>query len=310
MRRDSETGDVSMRSAELAQLVGVLTDMQPAFLEASFDQQRMIWDAVGGQPFPDGYEIRSIELGGVPAELVTAPGADARRLVVHFHGGGYAIGSSVSHRQLAGRISAASGAPVAVPDYRLAPEHPFPAAFDDACSVYTSVADQAPSIALSGDSAGGGLAIAAAVDAVRKGLAAPAALVTWSPWADLAVDVDEEAGVDDPVIDRKWLAACRDAYLGAAPVDDPSASPIHADLAGLPGLLVLVGTSELLLGDSRRIAALARDAGVEVELIEVEGAVHLWMMLAPGAPESLDTVGRVGSYIERRLASARAPVVA
>ncbi|MDE3085353.1 MAG: alpha/beta hydrolase fold domain-containing protein [Acidobacteriota bacterium] len=302
-----------MPSPEMTAAAEVLAQAIPAVLAAPVADQRATWEALAG-PVPGDVSVTATDVAGLPAEVVRAPGAAEDAVVVHLHGGGYVIGSPRSHRLLAARLSAASGATVVVPEYRLAPEDPFPAAVEDARAVVEAVvAEVGPArVAVSGDSAGGGLAVAvlAAWPAGRSG---PAAALCFSPWADLsATGVLGDGGADpgergEVVLSREWLAACARSYLGAHDAADPLASPVHARLGGLPPLLVQVGTTELLLGDARRLVAAARAAGAEAELVEVAGAVHLWMLLVPEAPESASAYERAGAFLRARLGAAAVP---
>ena len=278
----------------------------PTMLTAPLEAQRAAYDGLALlHPAPDDVVVLEEEAGGVPYERVVAPGADPDAVVLHLHGGGYGIGSPAGYRGLAARLSAASGAAVLVPDYRLAPEHPFPAALEDAARAYRWLTHEAPppgGMALSGDSAGAGLALALLAELRSRGEALPEACVLWSPWADLAVADERAEGVEDPVLTVEWLQARAAAYLAGADPADPRASPVHAELSGLPPMLVLVGTDEILLPDARRVAERARAGGVDVTLVEAEGAVHLWMLLAPEAPESLAALATSGRFLSDRLA--------
>ncbi len=252
-----------------------------------------------------GTEVMPTQAGGVPAEWVGASGADARRAVLYLHGGGYVIGSLNTHRSVASRISAASGARVLLLDYRLAPEHPFPAAVDDAFSAYRWLATQGvlpEHVAIAGDSAGGGLTLALLAKIRDEGLPLPACGVCLSPWVDLEGKgaTCEPGAVDDPMVTLEGLRAMGQSYAGGS-LDAPLASPLHADLTGLPPLLVQVGTREILLDDARRIAALAEAAGVSVTLEEEEGLMHVWQLF-PDVPESDAAVARIGAFVDRHLA--------
>lgn len=297
------------RSAEMEATAAVLAQATPMLLEATVADQRATWDATAG-PLPDGVVVTAVEMGGVPAERVRAPGAAEDAVVVHLHGGGYVIGSPRSHRAMAARLSAACGATVVVPEYRLAPEHAFPAAVHDAVSVLEAAAAEVgpDRVAASGDSAGGGLALAA-VASRGAGAPGPCALVCWSPWVDLspsgvlgpAPGAPPGPDGEEVVISRDWLDRCARSYLGRADGRHPLASPLLADLGRLPPMLVQVGTAELLLPDARRLAQSARAAGAEVDLVEVRGAIHLWMVLVPGAPESALAFERAGAFLRARL---------
>ena len=302
-----------MPSPEMTAAAEVLAQAIPAVLAAPVADQRATWEALAG-PVPGDVSVTATDVAGLPAEVVRAPGAAEDAVVVHLHGGGYVIGSPRSHRLLAARLSAASGATVVVPEYRLAPEDPFPAAVEDARAVVEAVVSEVgpARVAVSGDSAGGGLAVAVLAD-WPAGRSRPAAVLCFSPWADLSgAGVLGDGGADpgvrgEVVLSREWLAACARSYLGTHDADDPLASPVHARLGGLPPLLVQVGTAELLLGDARRLVAAARAAGAEAELVEVAGAVHLWMLLVPEAPESASAYERAGAFLRARLGAAAVP---
>ena len=307
-----------VRSPELDGAVSALAQSTPLLLTLPLDQQRLAYDALSSvYPPPEGTEVDDVDAGGVPAELVRAPGARRDAVVLHLHGGGYGIGSAVGYRGFAGRLSAAVGASVLVPDYRLAPEAPFPAAVVDArrayCWLLSHVGDPAR-VAVSGDSAGGGLAVALltgegnlndGTEASSPGAARvprPAGLVLWSPWADLSVGEGRASSVEDPVLTVGWLQERATAYLNGEDPAHPAASPVRADLAGLPPTLVLVGSEEILLLDARRVAERAEAAGVDAVLWEVKGAVHLWPHFVPQAPESQAAVHRAGRFLADRLA--------
>ncbi len=283
-------------------LASAMAQVQPALLSTSVAEQRATWEsAASGIPLLEGTEVRVVDVGGVGAEEVVAPGARPDRVVVHLHGGGYAIGSSRTHRAFASRLSSAAGCRVVVPDYRLAPEHPFPAAVEDAVGVLDTLIAEAGSpgsVAVSGDSAGGGLAIAAALGGAER----PAAVVCWSPWVDLSSEALATADPpDDPVLTEEWLVARAQEYLGGAPASNPQASPARGPLGGLPPLLAQVGTRELLWPQTVALAEAATRAGASVELEEVPGAVHLWMLWLPDAPESRTSLERAGEFLRSRL---------
>lgn len=292
---------MSAVSAEMAVAAQVLAQAMPALLAGPLADQRTAWDAAA-RPAPDGVEVTPGTLGGVPVETVRHPEASGRGVVVHFHGGGYCIGSPRSHREFAARLSAAAGATVVLPAYRLAPEHPFPAAVDDALAAIEAAvaAFGADRVGVSGDSAGGGLAVAALARRGAGGGAVPGALVLWSPWVDLAVDA-VAAQPGEVVLSGAWLSSCARHYLAGADPGDPAASPVHARLGGLPPTLVLVGSGERLAAESRRLVDRASAAGVEARLDEVPGAVHLWMVFVADAPETRRTMETAGRFLAGHL---------
>ncbi len=256
---------------------------------------------------PDGVSAETVRLPEAPAEWVRAAGARSDAAVLYLHGGGYVIGSMRSHRHLAGAIAVAAGMPVLMLDYRLAPENPFPAAVDDALAAYRWLLDQdyAPErLVAAGDSAGGGLAVAMMVTAREAGLPLPAAGVCLSPWTNLACDGDTYASKaeTDPIINQDGALQWAKAYLGEADPTTPLASPIHADLAGLPPLLIHVGSEEVLLDDAVRLEKRARDAGVETALEVWEDMIHVWHWFAPMLSEGRDAIEKVGEFIKTKTA--------
>lgn len=251
-------------------------------------------------PLAPATEVSSALADGVPVEWVANAAADVQKVVLYLHGGGYVIGSAATHRSLASRLSAACAARVLVVDYRLAPEHPFPAAVDDALTVYRwALAEglQADQIVLAGDSAGGGLVLALLVRIREAGLPMPACGVCLSPWVDLEGTGASAApgAVNDPMVTLAGIQGMAAAYAGGQ-LTAPLASPLHADLSRLPPLLIQVGTREILLDDARRIAAKARAAGVSVTLQEEAGLIHVWQLF-PGVPEADQAVVRIGDFV-------------
>ncbi len=246
---------------------------------------------------------------GVPAEWVTPDDCVPGRAVVYFHGGGYATGTLDSSRSLFTHLARAARARLLAVNYRLAPEHPFPAAVDDAIAAYRFAisSGHAPeAIALCGDSSGGGLALATLVAAREHGDPMPGATVCMSPWTDLTLSgASLEANQDsDPMVRATTLGLMADAYVGARDRRSPTASPLFADLTGLPPLLVQVGSGELLVDDSTRFAKRARAAGVDVTLELWDDVFHVWQAYADLLPEARDAVAQIGTYIDQRLTAA------
>ncbi len=245
-----------------------------------------------------------VTAGGVPAEWVSAPGADANRNVLYLHGGGYTIGSIKTHRCLAGWISRAAKARVLLIDYRLAPENPHPAAVEDSLAAYRFMLDSGVNPArtvVAGDSAGGGLAVATLLAIRDAKLPLPAAAVCLSPWVDMegtGESMKTKADVD-PMVGAN-LADMASAYLGGKDPRTPLASPLYADLKGLPPMLIQVGTAEVLLDDSSRLAERARQAGVEVVYEPWENMIHVWQIFVPMLDESKQAVERIGEYIRSK----------
>jgi len=253
-------------------------------------------------PLPDDVLVSEVNAGGVPAHWLAAPGVDPGRVLLFLHGGGFEFGSLRSDGELAARLGRASGMRVLFPEYRLAPEHPFPAAVDDVLAAWHWLrADQdlnERSIAVAGDSAGGGLAVALLVATRDAGQALPAAAVLMSPTVDLTssgASMTERAD-QDPISTPAMLRQFASDYLAGADPKTPLASPLFAPLAGLPPLLILVGTADLLLSDSERLAAAAAGAGVDVTLEIGEGLPHVYPLML-GTPEAAEATERIGKFL-------------
>ena len=262
---------------------------------ASYERIAEIW------PVPGDVSIVAVEVAGRPAEWVAAPGARDDRAVLYLHGGGYVIGSLATHRDLAARISRASASRVLLLDYRLAPEHRFPAAVEDALAAYRWLLARGHDprrLAVAGDSAGGGLALVTLVGLRDAGDRLPAAAVCLSPWTDLALSggsMQSRAGAD-PAIDRATLQRWAGHYLAGGDPRQPLASPLYADLSGLPALLVLVGTAEILLDDAARVAQRAAAAGVEVVYEPWPDLGHVFAAYA-GTPEAGQAAALIAAFL-------------
>jgi monoterpene epsilon-lactone hydrolase len=279
-------------------------DGQP---ESPISERRAMIDGVAQIfPLPDDVAVGEVEAGGVPARWFEPAGCRPERVLFYLHGGGYETGSSVSHGELAARLARTFGGRALVPDYRLAPEHPFPAAVEDAMAAYhwlLGVPDVEPdAVVLAGDSAGGGLSASLLV-ARRDGRhPLPCAAALLSPWADLTVSGDTIAtNIDtDPFIPPGVLEGMAERYVGDADPKDPLASPLYADLTGLPPLLILVSTIEALRSDGEGLAAAAEAAGVPVTLQVDEGLPHVWPILAR-TPEAAASTELVGAFFRSHL---------
>ncbi len=264
--------------------------------------------APGGRlhPVPDDVMVTEVSAGGVAAHWLTAPGTDAGRVLLFLHGGGYELGSLRSDGELAARLGRASGMRVLFPEYRLAPEHPFPAAIDDVLSAWHWLRNDqelsARSLAVAGDSAGGGLTVAVLVATRDAGEALPAASVLMSPTVDLTSSGPSmtERADQDPISTPAMLRQFASEYLAGADPKTPLASPLFGSLSGLPPLLVQVGTADLLLSDSERLAAAATEAGVDVTLEIGEGLPHVYQLML-GTPEAADATERIGKFLRARV---------
>ena len=258
-------------------------------------------------PVPPEARSLRVDAGGVPAEWVEMPGSVPGRSILYLHGGAYVVGSPDTHRSLVARIAAATNARCLAINYRLAPEHPFPAAVDDAVAAYRWLLAQGqePSrVVVAGDSAGGGLTLATLLALRDTGLPLPGAGVCLSPWTDLegtgASATDPRVG--DPMIDAEGLRGSGRLYLGGADPKHPLAAPLHADYRGLPPLLIQVGTREILLDDSTRVAEKAKAAGVDVTLERGEGLIHVWQFFGTDVPESVAAIARIGEFVAKHAA--------
>jgi acetyl esterase/lipase len=270
-----------MASQQLQTIIHAIRSA-PDLHGAPIEQRRAAMEAATWLlPVPNDVKREPVDADGVPGEWISAPGVDPDRTIYYLHGGGYSMGSVNTHREMVSRISRASGARALAIDYRLAPEHPFPAAVEDSTTAYrwllSTGADPAR-LVIAGDSAGGGLTVATLVALRDAGDPLPAAAVCLSPWVDMegigeSMTTKAEA---DPMVQRDDLIEGAQAYLGGADPRTPLAAPLYADLTGLPPLLIHVGTAETLLDDSTRLAERAKSAGVDVTLEPWEDMIHVW----------------------------------
>jgi acetyl esterase/lipase len=280
--------------------------MAPASIEAQ--REAMERFAGGGQPVPDGCRVEDTSLGGRPAERIVPADADGSAAVLYLHGGAYCLGSPATHRNLAGRLAVASGSPVHVLDYRLGPEHPFPAAVDDAVSAVAALhraGVSAASMAVAGDSAGGGLVMATLLALRRAGADLPAAAVCFSPWADLTQSGRsyEHLADVDPMLSKESLDVLAAAYLAGADPTDALASPLFAaDFRGLPPVLVDVGEHEVLRDDAVRLADRLQGDGVEVTFTVWPEMIHVFQAFpGPLVPEADESIEKAGRFVADRV---------
>jgi acetyl esterase/lipase len=264
---------------------------------------------------PKGWRLRAADsaTGGVPGEWIEptdfkAAGVDpaTRRTVLFLHGGGYFFCSPKTHRAITCTLAAAVPARVFAPAYRLAPEHPLPAALDDALAAYRQLlAEGTPAneIVVSGDSAGGGLALALLLTLRDAGEPLPACAALFSPWTDLAATgaTLQSNAETDVSFDARSLRAAAKLYLGDADETDWRASPLFGDLSGLPPLLIHASTSEILLDDARRVSDKASAAGVTVDFREWQGLPHAWHLFAAFLPEGRVALRQAAEFMRQRL---------
>lgn len=245
----------------------------------------------------------TVRINEIPAEWIERKASRTHRVILYFHGGGYCGGSPATHRAMVSKLCHHAHARALVPDYRLGPEHPFPAAVEDALACYrwllASGLDPA-GIALAGDSAGGGLAIATAMAARDEGLALPAAIVCLSPWADLALSGRSliELADKDPMLNITMLAGMALHYLNGELPTNPYASPLYGDFHGLPSMLIHAGSREVLKDDAIRVANKAETQGVDVSVEIWDGMIHVFQALPVKEAEA--ALARLGSFIRSR----------
>jgi monoterpene epsilon-lactone hydrolase len=267
--------------------------------------QRTRLDQLTGMSLlPRGTAIARQTIAGVPAELVSAAAADSRLTVIHLHGGGYCVGSARMARSWAAHLSAQAGCRVVLPEYRLAPEHPYPAALEDARAVAEALLREAApgSVVVSGDSAGGGLALALTASMRDEGRDLPAGCILLSPWLDLGRDRRSAADLvrRDVLLNPDWLDACARAYADPSTWSDHLVSPLRAAHSGLPPLLIQAATSELLAPDAALLAASASAAGADVTYSRWPGLWHDFV-LQPGLLAAADSALAQSAWFVRKV---------
>lgn len=292
-----------MPSAEHESFVEMMKSI-PRRDDIPLQEQRDNYAAIlARNPLPKDMEIRSVDIEAASADWVERPGLRQDRVMLYLHGGGYVIGSSTAYHEFGARMAGALDCRVLLLDYRLAPEHPFPAAVDDAVAAYRYLLEESARpgrVLVAGDSAGGGLTLATLARLRDEGQALPAAGICFSPWTDLEATGDSHCpgAVDDPLVRVDGLREMARLYAEGR-LRHPLASPLHADFQGFPSLHVEVGTREVLLDDARRVIEKARCSGVETSYFEAEGLIHVWPVLMAGAPESTESLERVRAFLDR-----------
>ena len=273
------------------------------------EQRRLLKELLSAQPLPPDVTVTAAELGGVPTAEISVDGIEPRHVVLYFHGGVYVMGDAFLAAGLASQVGRRTQAKVISVDYRLAPEHPYPAAVDDALAAYEALLDNgvAPSdIAFAGESAGGGLAIATLVNARDRELPLPAAAFVMSPYADLTLagTTMDTRGEVDPLLSRESLQARVPDYTAGQDAALGLISPLFADLSGLPPLIIQAGTHEVLLDDALRLAQRAAAADVEVALDITPGVPHVFQAYQPLLDEAGAALDRAGQLLSAHLAGA------
>lgn len=263
-------------------------------------QRKVIAQAYRSSIPPRGCKFDTITVNGIQA-LRTRHGASTEGVILYLHGGGYIIGSPDTHRGITGHLARASGQTIIAPDYRLAPEHPFPAALDDAEAVYDGLLKEGhdpASIAIAGDSAGGGLTIALAMRLRDKGRPLPASLTVFSPWVDLTHQ-QLYSPECEPVLQPRWIEKAATVYCGQQPRTTPLISPIHGDLDGLPPLLIQVGSEEILLNDAQQLSELASRQSVETTLEIYNSLWHVFQVHAGQLERATNALTTAAAHINR-----------
>lgn len=258
--------------------------------------------AMGGLPLADGVQDEPARLGGVPSIWLQRREANDAPVLVYLHGGGYRMGSAHGWRSYASQLAVACRARVLLVDYRLAPEHPFPAALDDTLAAYRALLASGVDpgrIVLAGDSAGGGLTASALVALRDAGDALPAGAVCISPWADLTntAETFDTNAATDRLFSRELAQLAAGLYLDGGDARSPLASPALASFEGLPPLLIHASEAEVLLGDARALAARAGEAGVEVALSLYPEMPHVWHLSVPAFPEAVLAVEEIADFV-------------
>lgn len=268
------------------------------------EQMRRDWDELF---WTDAFPAKSekVSADGVDASWVDAPGADPQKALMYFHGGGFQVGSVRSHRDIIARLSAAAGCRALGVNYRLAPDYRFPAPIEDATIAYRWLLNQGfdpKKIALVGDSAGGGLALSTLLALREQTLPLPAVVAVMSVWTDLTASGEsyETRAKSDPIHQRRMILAMAKNYLGdSADAKNPMASPLFADLRGLPPMLLQVGDRETVLDDSRNFATRASAAGVEVQLEVWDDMIHVFQQFTADLPEAGVAIDSIGRFLKR-----------
>jgi monoterpene epsilon-lactone hydrolase len=294
-----------MEQADIA-AIRALLGSKPRPVGWAARRQRL--DDIGSVwPVAPDVTLAPVDINGVPGEWSTVPGSDNSRVLLFLHGGGYCSGSVVSHRRMVSEAGRAGGVRTLAIGYRLAPENPFPAAFDDAVTAWHFLRRQgiaAEHIAIGGDSAGGGLSLAVALKLHDDKAELPACIWLVSPWTDLTMSGSTLITKDavDPLIHKGYLCELADAYLGSA-VDrkDPRVSPLFANLTGMPPMLIQVGSAETLLDDAVRLAAAAGGADVPATLEIWPHMIHAWHLWNARLESGRQALGSAGSFMRQHL---------
>ncbi len=295
-----------MSKAQLDAILQLAAEAPPP-ADPSPDAMRAWFEAINAQtPLAQGVEIEAVSPGAWSGEWVRPSGSQGHGMIVYYHGGGFLFGSPRSHRAITTHLARLTGLPVLSVDYRLAPEHPAPAAHDDCFAAYRWCLDQghdASTIVLAGDSAGGNLSLATALRARDQGIPLPAGVVMLSPALDLAGDGESHATLADaPLLNKALMDLFNSVYVGEGDLRSPLVTPFYSDLRGLPPVLIHVGDNEVLRDDSVTVAERLRQAGVKVELKVWTDMVHCWQLYGPMLEESMQSIEEMAAFAKAQAA--------
>ena len=295
-----------MTSKEYEGILEVLNSLPDTF-GLPFEERRSNFETQASQlPVAENVTLETLFVENIAAEWIVPEKTTASGVLLYLHGGGYCVGSINTHRGMVSHIARAAGIRSLVIDYRLAPEQPFPAAVEDSTAAYRWLLSQgvaASDIIVAGDSAGGGLTASTLVSLKENEIPLPAASVLISPWVDLAISGDSvitKAEID-PMVTKERLIEMAEAYLAGTDPRTPLASPLYADLGGIPPMLIHVGTSEILLDDAIRLVDRAKQAGVDVTIKAAEGMCHVWHYFTVMLPEAMEAINEIAVFIKAHL---------
>ncbi|MFW9941632.1 MAG: alpha/beta hydrolase [Candidatus Thorarchaeota archaeon] len=293
-----------MVSKQMENLINFIRQSRGVQVEPSVEEMRESFEQIASMvKVPKDAKCEPINAGGVPAEWISVPESIKDRVLLYFHGGGYVAGSINSHREYCVRLARASKTRVLLVGYRLAPEHPFPAALEDAVKAYqwliSSEEILPKNLVIAGESAGGGLTVATLLKLRDDNVELPIAGVSLSPFMDMAVTGDslKTKAEIDPLATQEMLEFDAKLYLGGEDSRNPLASPLYADLRGLPPLYIQVGSAEILLDDSIRFVDAAKAAGVDVKFEIWDDMIHMFQVFAIMAPEGQDAINKIGEFV-------------
>lgn len=292
-----------MPSTEHEALVAALLESNPVESDSLSEQRENYRVMMTQIPLPDDVVLESETINSVEIDWIHPKQSRNDTVIIYLHGGGYAIGDSSCYQEVSSRLTQATGASVAIVNYRLAPENPFPAALDDSVAIFSGLLQRGLSpahIAFVGDSAGGGLVLSTLMKLKQLDKPQPACAICFSPWTDLAQTgaSNRDTEIHDPLVNTDVLAEMASMYAGSN-TTHPLASPLYGEYEGLPPLQIHVGTREILRDDARRFYHKAKAHGVNIELFEEPGLIHIWPVIAPQAPESITAMARCANFISQ-----------